>query len=162
MLEPKVEKKTFAEFLNREKFSIQKYMLELAVIPNAVGTLEWLAMFGDDSTRFGDNFDMRVPEKIIIMGNKHHRGTKSNPKEFINDLVIPHLAMEEHNRVQTPQQKITMSRHYFLSVLDNFKNSAQTTEETNFYPKRTNFLDIFPIFSMEACNEDGCHGPRVY
>lgn len=30
---------------------------------------------GDDNNRFGDNFDMRVPEKIILLG------------EYINNLL---------------------------------------------------------------------------
>ncbi|VVC25606.1 Hypothetical protein CINCED_3A005753 [Cinara cedri] len=102
------------------------------------------SFYADDSTRFGDNFDMRVPEKIILMGNNQHRGTTSNPKEFaIDDLIIPHPAPEELIRVQTPPQKITMSRHYFPSVLDNFENPVQTSEETVLPP--TANTEVVPI-----------------
>lgn len=28
--------------------------------------------YSDDNSRFGDNFDMRVPEKIILIGKMHY------------------------------------------------------------------------------------------
>ncbi|NP_001155953.1 transport and golgi organization [Acyrthosiphon pisum] len=86
--------------------------------------------YSDDNSRFGDNFDMRVPEKIILIGNNQHQGSSSKPREFaIDDLIIPQPPAEEFIRVQTPPQKITMSRHYFPSVLDDFEQKSTSVEQ---------------------------------
>ncbi|KAE9532369.1 hypothetical protein AGLY_009992 [Aphis glycines] len=85
--------------------------------------------YTDDNSRFGDNFDMRVPEKIVLIGNNQHQGSSSKPREFaIDDLIIPQPPPEEFIRVHTPPQKITMSRHYFPSVLDDFELKSMSTE----------------------------------
>jgi len=84
----------------------------------------------DDNSRFGDNFDMRVPEKIVLLGNNQHMGSSSQPREFaIDDLIIPQPPPEEFIRVQTPPQKITMSRHYFPSVLDDFEKQSISSKQ---------------------------------
>ncbi|XP_050432672.1 transport and Golgi organization protein 11 [Adelges cooleyi] len=89
------------------------------------------SFYSDETNPYGDNFDMQVPEKIVLLGHNQHMGTSSKPKEFaIDDIIIPQPPPEEILRVQTPPSKITMSRHYFPSVLDDFDRKHTQSEQS--------------------------------
>lgn len=113
------------------------------------------------------------------LGNNQHKGTSSKPREFvIDDLISPQPPAEEFIRVQvkfitvilfwmyyynniinvlkylfqTPPQKITMSRHYFPSVLDDFDQKVVPTEES----EELNLNNVEPV--VKAVQKD----PKYY
>ncbi|XP_050538448.1 transport and Golgi organization protein 11 [Daktulosphaira vitifoliae] len=98
--------------------------------------------YSDEDNPYGDNFDMQVPEKIILLGHNQHKGSSSKPKEFaIDDLIIPQPPPEEILRVQTPPSKITLSKHYFPTVLDDMNSKYSSPDQ-------------YAVFNNKIMNDD--------
>ncbi|KAL1140115.1 hypothetical protein AAG570_000047 [Ranatra chinensis] len=70
-----------------------------------------------NSWPYGEKFDMRVPEKIVVLGYDKHMGAKALPREFELENAIP-PPDPALIRVQTPPRVITLDKHCFPSVVD--------------------------------------------
>ncbi|GFG38727.1 hypothetical protein Cfor_07034 [Coptotermes formosanus] len=90
----------------------------------------------DDQSNTGSNwntvlanekFDMHVPDRILVVGQEQHIGTKAPPRELIleNAVMAPDPGMI---RVQTPPRVITLDEHHFPSA-DDFPSHAEPPEE---------------------------------
>ncbi|XP_069676244.1 transport and Golgi organization protein 11 isoform X2 [Periplaneta americana] len=80
-----------------------------------------------------EKFDMRVPDRILVVGQERHVGTKGPPRELIleNAVMAPD---SEIVRVQTPPRVITLDEHYFPSA-DEFYSHTEPVEEEIPKPK---------------------------
>ncbi|CAG9575932.1 unnamed protein product [Danaus chrysippus] len=64
-----------------------------------------------------EKFDMKVPERILVMGQDQHMGTKAPPREIqLDNAVLP--TDPGMVRVSTPPRVITLDQHYFPSADD--------------------------------------------
>ncbi|XP_076661422.1 transport and golgi organization 11 isoform X2 [Halictus rubicundus] len=62
-----------------------------------------------------EKYEMHVPERILVVGQEQHIGTKALPREItLENAVLP----PEQNivRVQTPPRILTLDNHYFPAV----------------------------------------------
>ncbi|XP_067014367.1 transport and Golgi organization protein 11 [Anabrus simplex] len=62
-----------------------------------------------------EKFDMHVPDRILVIGQDQHIGTKAPPRE----LVLEESVMPRDPgivRVQTPPRVITLDNHFFPSA----------------------------------------------
>ncbi|XP_068966911.1 transport and Golgi organization protein 11 isoform X2 [Bombus flavifrons] len=75
----------------------------------------------------GDKFEMHVPDRILVVGQEQHVGTRAPPREITleNAVLPPEAGMV---RVQTPPRILTLDDHYFPAVDE---------EEPNSYPTET-------------------------
>lgn len=64
-----------------------------------------------------DKFDMNVPDRILVVGQDQHVGTKAPPIEMTleNSVVAPERGTV---RCQTPPRILTLDDHYFPTVDD--------------------------------------------
>ncbi|XP_066601143.1 transport and Golgi organization protein 11 isoform X2 [Prorops nasuta] len=62
-----------------------------------------------------EKFDMHVPDRILVVGQEQHLGTKAPPREIIleNAVMPPEPGIV---RVQTPPRVLTLDDHYFPAV----------------------------------------------
>ena len=77
-----------------------------------------------------EKFDMHVPDRILVVGEEQHVGTKAPPRE----ILLENAAMPpepDFIRVQTPPRVITLDEHYFPSVDDFPRNSPPEREMVN-------------------------------
>ncbi|XP_045510337.1 transport and Golgi organization protein 11 [Colias croceus] len=64
-----------------------------------------------------EKFDMKVPERILVVGQDQHIGTKATPREIqLDNAVLP--TDPGMIRVSTPPRVITLDQHYFPSADD--------------------------------------------
>ncbi|GBP59648.1 Transport and Golgi organization protein 11 [Eumeta japonica] len=64
-----------------------------------------------------EKFDMKVPERILVVGQDQHIGTKAPPREIqLDNAVLP--TDPGMIRVSTPPRVITLDQHYFPSADD--------------------------------------------
>ncbi|XP_031625877.1 transport and Golgi organization protein 11 [Contarinia nasturtii] len=78
-------------------------------IPMGNGTSHWA---------YHDKIDMTVPDRIMVIGQEQHLGTRTAPREIMldNTILQPH---DDHPvRVSTPPRVITLSEHRFPTVAD--------------------------------------------
>ncbi|KAL0281286.1 UNVERIFIED_CONTAM: hypothetical protein PYX00_002319 [Menopon gallinae] len=64
-----------------------------------------------------EKFDMKVPDRILVVGQDQYYGTTAPPREVVleNSVMPPDPGMI---RVQTPPRVITLNEHYFPTVED--------------------------------------------
>lgn len=74
-----------------------------------------------------EKFEMHVPDRILVVGQEQHVGTRALPREIMleNAVLPPEPGMV---RVQTPPRILTLDSHYFPAVDE---------EEPNSYPTET-------------------------
>jgi len=72
---------------------------------------------GSNHWNYQDKIDMTVPDRIVVMGQDQHMGTRSAPREIVldNSILPPDPS---HIRVSTPPRVITLSEHHFPSASD--------------------------------------------
>ncbi|CAL7943528.1 unnamed protein product [Xylocopa violacea] len=81
----------------------------------------WNQMVADEK------FEMHVPDRILVVGQEQHVGTKAPPREIIlENAVLP--SEPGMIRVQTPPRILTLDNHYFPAVDE---------EEPNLYSTET-------------------------
>lgn len=86
--------------------------------------------FQRHNTWLNEKFDMHVPDRILVVGEDQHIGTKATPRE----IVLENAAMPpepDFIRVQTPPRVITLDEHFFPSVDDFPRNSPPDQEFVN-------------------------------
>ncbi|XP_076246810.1 transport and golgi organization 11 isoform X2 [Calliopsis andreniformis] len=74
-----------------------------------------------------EKFEMHVPDRILVVGQEQHIGTKAPPREITleNAVLPPEPGMV---RVQTPPRILTLDNHYFPAVDEEDPNSYIITE----------------------------------
>lgn len=78
-----------------------------------------------------DKIDMHVPDRILVVGQEQHVGTKAPPRELIleNSIMPPDPGLI---RVQTPPRVITLDEYSFPAA-DDMPNMHDRSEE-EFFP----------------------------
>lgn len=70
-----------------------------------------------NSWNYSNKIDMNVPDRIVVLGQDQHLGTRSAPREIVlEDSILP--KDPGFVRVQTPPRVITLSAHHFPTVTD--------------------------------------------
>lgn len=73
-----------------------------------------------------DNFDMQVPERILVMGQDQHVGTRAPPREIVFDNSL--LAQDPYPpnlpRVATPPRTLTLDKYPFPG-LDDYQDDPE-------------------------------------
>ncbi|XP_020297519.1 transport and Golgi organization protein 11 isoform X2 [Pseudomyrmex gracilis] len=59
-----------------------------------------------------EKLEMHVPEKILVVGQEQHVGTKAPPPEIVLENAVM-LTEPATVRVQTPPRILTLDNHYF-------------------------------------------------
>ncbi|XP_041973990.1 transport and Golgi organization protein 11 [Aricia agestis] len=100
--------------------------------------------FDDESTPNGmvtgwdyanEKFDMKVPERILVVGQDQHLGTKATPREIqLDNAVLP--TDPGMIRVSTPPRIITLDQHYFPSA-DDFPLGTPNSPPKHVRPTRS-------------------------
>ncbi|XP_046974416.1 transport and Golgi organization protein 11 [Vanessa cardui] len=76
-----------------------------------------------------EKFDMKVPERILVVGQDQHIGTKATPREIqLDNAVLPNDPGMV--RVSTPPRVITLDQHYFPSA-DDYPNDVPNSPPKN-------------------------------
>ncbi|KAI5635341.1 mitochondrial and peroxisomal fission factor mff domain-containing protein [Phthorimaea operculella] len=76
-----------------------------------------------------EKFDMKVPERILVIGQDQHVGTKAPPREIqLDNAVLP--TDPGMIRVSTPPRVITLDQHYFPSA-DDFPHGMPNSPPRN-------------------------------
>ncbi|XP_026763972.2 transport and Golgi organization protein 11 [Galleria mellonella] len=82
-----------------------------------------------------EKFDMKVPERILVVGQDQHIGTKAPPREIqLDNAVLP--TDPGMIRVSTPPRVITLDQHYFPSA-DDFPQGIPSSPPRNVRPFRS-------------------------
>lgn len=70
-----------------------------------------------NSWNYQDKISMNVPDRIVVLGQDQHLGTRSAPREIVlENSILP--KDPGFVRVQTPPRVITLSEHVFPSIDD--------------------------------------------
>ncbi|CAH2229908.1 transport and Golgi organization protein 11 [Pararge aegeria] len=82
-----------------------------------------------------EKFDMKVPERILVVGQDQHLGMKATPREIqLDNAVLP--TDPGMVRVSTPPRVITLDQHYFPSA-DDFPAELANSPPRSVRPMRS-------------------------
>ncbi|KAK6633303.1 hypothetical protein RUM44_003904 [Polyplax serrata] len=107
-----------------------------------------------------EKFDMKVPDRILVVGQDQYYGTTAPPREVVleNTVMPPDPGMI---RVQTPPRVITLSEHYFPTVedddemLDSESGAASDKSPSNALISQSKIIPDNPWNSISAINGSG-------
>ncbi|CAO1401759.1 unnamed protein product [Diamesa serratosioi] len=89
-----------------------------------------------NSWNYHEKLDMNVPDRIVVIGQDQHLGSKSAPREMmLENSILP--KDPSHIRVSTPPRVITLSEHHFPSASDEPEYDEQ--ENSYFEPKSLDY-----------------------
>ncbi|XP_076182655.1 transport and golgi organization 11 isoform X2 [Ptiloglossa arizonensis] len=72
-----------------------------------------------------EKFEMHVPDRILVVGQEQHIGTKAPPREItLENATLP--SDPDIVRVQTPPRILTLDDHYFPTADEEELNSYST------------------------------------
>uniref|UniRef100_A0A182VRS9 Mff-like domain-containing protein n=1 Tax=Anopheles minimus TaxID=112268 RepID=A0A182VRS9_9DIPT len=96
------------------------------LLPNGNGEI--------NSWNYNNKIDMTVPDRIVVLGQDQHLGTKSAPREImLENSILP--KDPGFVRVSTPPRVITLSEHHFPSASDEpEENAKDNNQEDNYGP----------------------------
>ncbi|XP_060517247.1 transport and Golgi organization protein 11 [Cylas formicarius] len=77
-----------------------------------------------------DSFDMHVPERILVVGQHQHIGTRAPPREiaFDNSIIKSDPYPSDLPRVATPPRNLTLDKYVFPGVND-YEEEFSAAEE---------------------------------
>lgn len=77
-----------------------------------------------------DNFDMQVPERILVMGQDQHVGTRAPPREIAldNSILASDPYKAELPRVLTPPRTLTLDKYPFPGIED-YQNGPEPEDQ---------------------------------
>lgn len=93
--------------------------------------------FDDDTTNnshtvnpWNDKIEMHVPDRILVIGQEQHLGTKAPPRELdLENSIMPPPPDPGVIRVQTPPRMITLDEYTFPSAGDYIPDQDDINEE---------------------------------
>ncbi|XP_051163564.1 transport and Golgi organization protein 11 [Leptopilina boulardi] len=65
-----------------------------------------------------DKYEMHVPDRILVVGQEQHIGTKSLPREITLENAVLKPSDTGLVRMQTPPRVLTLDDHYFPMIDD--------------------------------------------
>ncbi|KOX78133.1 Transport and Golgi organization protein 11 [Melipona quadrifasciata] len=76
-----------------------------------------------------EKFEMHVPDRILVVGQEQHVGTKAPPREITleNAVLPPEPGMV---RVQTPPRILTLDNHYFPTADEELNSYSTETKKS--------------------------------
>lgn len=107
-----------------------------------------------NSWNYHNKIEMNVPDRIVVLGQDQHLGTKSAPREImLENSILP--KDPGFVRVSTPPRVITLSEHHFPSASDELEEDEKDRNEQNYDDYEPRSLD-----SMEDANNSFNVGDR--
>lgn len=108
-----------------------------------------------NSWNYHDKIEMNVPDRIVVLGQDQHLGTKSAPREImLENSILP--KDPGFVRVSTPPRVITLSEHHFPSASDEPEEGREKgSHEQNYDDYEPRSLD-----SIEEANSSVNVGNR--
>lgn len=81
-----------------------------------------------NSWNYSDKIDMNVPDRIVVIGQDQHLGTRSAPREIVlENSILP--KDPGFVRVATPPRIITLNQHNFPSATDDELTQEQSNQD---------------------------------
>lgn len=81
-----------------------------------------------NSWNYHDKIEMNVPDRIVVLGQDQHLGTKSAPREImLENSILP--KDPGFVRVSTPPRVISLAEHHFPSATDLPREGAEGKEQ---------------------------------
>ncbi|XP_053680016.1 transport and Golgi organization protein 11 [Anopheles nili] len=94
------------------------------LLPNGNGEI--------NSWNYHNKIDMNVPDRIVVLGQDQHLGTKSAPREImLENSILP--KDPGFVRVSTPPRVITLSEHHFPSAWEEPEENAKDNNQEDTY-----------------------------
>lgn len=93
-----------------------------------------------------DNFNMQVPERILVMGQDQHIGTRAPPREIAFDNSMLARSSEPYlndlPRVATPPRSLTLDKYPFPGINDYQGDSEPEDQLPVVKPKQKAYLNL--------------------
>lgn len=107
-----------------------------------------------NSWNYRDKIEMNVPDRIVVLGQDQHLGTKSAPREImLENSILP--KDPGFVRVSTPPRIISLSEHHFPSATDLPDDDNKDSHELHYDDYEPRSLD-----SIEDANSSMNVGNR--
>ncbi|XP_050307668.1 transport and Golgi organization protein 11 [Anthonomus grandis grandis] len=104
-----------------------------------------------------DNFNMNVPERILVAGQDQHIGTRAPPREIVfdNSLLSSEPYPANLPRVATPPRTLTLDRYPFPGVDDHEEDQEPEDQLPVIKPKAKVQLNLNDsVYSMNNSFRD--------
>lgn len=103
---------------------------------------------------WNDKIEMHVPDRILVIGQEQHLGTKAPPRELVlENSILPPPPDPGVVRVQTPPRVITLDEYAFPSAGDYVPDQYDNNEGTYIveHPKfqKVKHIDIDTVNRMD-------------
>ncbi|XP_058823021.1 transport and Golgi organization protein 11 isoform X2 [Topomyia yanbarensis] len=87
-----------------------------------------------NSWNYHDKIEMNVPDRIVVLGQDQHLGTKSAPREImLENSILP--KDPSFVRVSTPPRVISLAQHHFPSASDEPEEENEPNEHDDYEPR---------------------------
>ncbi|GAB0097473.1 Transport and Golgi organization protein 11 [Sergentomyia squamirostris] len=84
-----------------------------------------------NSWNYSEKLDMTVPDRIVVIGQEQHHGTRSAPREIVLENSIMSKPETGQLRVRTPPRTISLAEHYFPTASEG-EDSPRHEQEDDF------------------------------
>ncbi|XP_059614760.1 transport and Golgi organization protein 11 isoform X2 [Phlebotomus argentipes] len=97
-----------------------EYFDERDILPGSANLNSW---------NYSEKIDMTVPDRIVVIGQEKHHGTRSAPREILLENSI--MSRGEHGqvRVSTPPRTISLAEHYFPTASEPDESPRHEVED---------------------------------
>jgi len=86
-----------------------------------------------------ESLNMHVPERILVIGQQQHVGTRAPPREIVYDnSILPKDPYPGDMRVATPPRSLTLDKYPFPGV-NEFENKVEEKEKIPVIKAKTQF-----------------------
>ncbi|KAF5269230.1 hypothetical protein FQR65_LT02531 [Abscondita terminalis] len=100
-------------------------------------------------TNVNETFNMHVPERILVVGQEQHIGTRAPPREIVYDnSILPKDPYPGDVRVATPPRTLTLDKYQFPGVNEQSDHELDTES----YPLEKTKTQSLTNFSKEPLN----------
>uniref|UniRef100_A0A1L8DUI7 Putative transport and golgi family organization n=1 Tax=Nyssomyia neivai TaxID=330878 RepID=A0A1L8DUI7_9DIPT len=98
-----------------------EYFDERDILPGSANLNSW---------NYSEKLDMTVPDRIVVIGQEKHHGTRSAPREILlENSIMSSKVDKEKVRVSTPPRTISLAEHYFPTATDHHDESPLLDDE---------------------------------
>ncbi|XP_055713235.1 transport and Golgi organization protein 11 isoform X2 [Phlebotomus papatasi] len=97
-----------------------EYFDERDILPGSANLNSW---------NYSEKIDMTVPDRIVVIGQEQHHGTRSAPREILLENSIMSKGDTGQVRVSTPPRTISLAEHYFPTASEADDSPRQDVDE---------------------------------
>uniref|UniRef100_A0A6B2EGY2 Putative transport and golgi family organization n=1 Tax=Phlebotomus kandelakii TaxID=1109342 RepID=A0A6B2EGY2_9DIPT len=97
-----------------------EYFDERDILPGSANLNSW---------NYSEKVNMTVPDRIVVMGQEKHHGTRSAPREILLENSMMPKNEQGHVRVSTPPRTISLADHYFPTASEPDESPRHEVED---------------------------------